>query len=466
MDSQRPRAGLPHTPWRFAVAPAVGALAALLPALAAGCSRSAPNDAPAAEPAGRSVRVVNPTTNTIRREVGQPGYIQAYERTPIVSKIPGYILKWHVDLGDAVKKDQVLAELWVPEMVSELKLKEEKVEQARKALAMAQAQVATAKAHVQEVVAGLSRAEENRNYWKSQSARFANLVKDSVIDRQSQEEAFNQYRSASAALEEAKAKIESAKAAQQEKESARDKAEVDIRAADAARQQQADLVGYATLKAPYDGVVTQRNNNLSTGQFVHPATGAQADVLYVVERTDTVRIYVSVPETDADWVHVGTAATIRVQALQGQEFKGEVTRTAWSLNNVTRTLLAEIDLENPELPKVGRRLRPGLYAYAIVEAEWPDVLTVPATAVLTEGDVNVGYKHYCFIVEDGRVKRTQIEIGARNDQLVEVLKKRAPETGTEKGPRWEPFTGKEEVVRGDLSGLKDGQEVEVSRPGK
>jgi multidrug efflux pump subunit AcrA (membrane-fusion protein) len=441
------------------------ATAVFLPALAVGCRQSASNDpvpAAAAEQPGRSVTAIRPERKTIHRDVGQPGLIQAFERTPIVSRIPGYVLKWNVDIGDSIHRGDVLAELWVPEMVSELKLKEQMVQQARKILAMAQAQIVTAQAQVQEAEAAVSRAEANHNFWKSQSARFSNLVNNSVLDKQTQEETLNQYRSAAAALVEAQAKVQSARALQQEKESARDKAEVDIRAAEADRQRQADLVGYATLTAPYDGIVTQRNIN--TKQFVQPATGAQGDVLYVVERTDLVRIFVSVPETDADWVHVGIPATVRVQALQGQEFKAKVTRTAWSLNRTTRTLLTEIDLPNPELPKVGRRLRPGMYAYGTIYAEWRDVLTLPATAVVTEGDVNVGYKTFCYVVEAGRVKRTQIEIGARNDQLVEVLKKQIPATGGSEGPRWEPFTGAEEVVQSDLSGLKDGQTVEVNPP--
>lgn len=468
MGSEQPRAVPPHISWRFYAWLAVGVTAALLPVLAAGCRRSATNDgaALAAEQSGRSVTVVNPARETIHREVGQPGLIQAFERTPIVAKIPGYVLKWNVDIGDAVHKDQVLAELWVPEMVSDLKLKEAMIQQAEKALAMAKAQVATAQAQILEAKAAVERAQATRDYWEGQSESFKNLVTGNVLDKQTQADALNQFRSAAAALAEAKAKVESAKALEFEKERARDKAEVDILAADAARQQQADLVGYAALKAPYDGIVTQRNNNLSIGQFVQPATGAQADVLYVVERTDIVRIFVSVPETDANWVYVGTPATVRLQALQGQEFKGKVTRTAWSLNTVTRTLLTEIDLENPELPKVGRRLRPGIYAYAKVAAEWRDVLTVPASAVATEGDVNVGYKNYCYLVEDGHVKRTQIEIGGKNDQLVEVLKKQVPAVSAGESARWAAFTGTEQVVQGDLSGLMDGQMVGVNPPSK
>src|SRR5208283_3938800 len=100
-----------------------------------------------------------------------------------------------------------------------LNLKQEQLGQAQKALAMAQAQIVTAKAQVQEAEAGLSRAEANHGYWQSQSARMTSLVKSDVVDKQSQEEMLNQFRSAAAALKEAQTKIVSARALEQEKES-------------------------------------------------------------------------------------------------------------------------------------------------------------------------------------------------------------------------------------------------------
>jgi multidrug efflux pump subunit AcrA (membrane-fusion protein) len=433
--------------------------ATFLSGLLVGCGSPAPSAPPpvrAAEPAERHVTVVRPERKTIHRVVGQPGVIEAFERTPIVSKIAGYVLKWNVDIGDPIRKDMVLADLWVPEMVSELKLKDEMVEQARKALAMAQARVVTAKAQVQEVLAGIAKAEANHGYWKTQSARFNSLVGSSVLDKQTQEETLNQLRSAAASLSEVQAKVQSAEALKQEREFARDKAEVDVRAAEADRRRQADMVAYATLTAPYDGVVTQRNIN--TRQFVQPATGGQGDVLYVIERTDIVRVFVSVPEADADRIRAGSPATVRVQALQGQELKGHVTRTAWSLNRTSRTLLAEVDLPNPELPKTGRRLRPGMYAYATIDADWPDVLTLPAAAVVTEGDVNVGYKSYCYVIDAGRARRVQIETGARSDDLIEVLKKLIASTNSGEKPRWEDFAGNEQIATRPAE-LTDGQAV-------
>src|SRR5262249_46996613 len=153
-----------------------------------------------------------------------------------------------------------------------------------------------------------------------------------------------------------------------EKTIAEQKAAVDIAAADAARQTQADLVGYASLRAPFAGLVTQKN--VSTKQFVQPSPQIGAEVrgskienasaLYVVKKTDVVRICTAVPETDADWVRIGMTATIRVRGLPGQEFKRPVTRTASSLHPLSRTLLTEIDVDNPlkdqKEPKLGRWL--------------------------------------------------------------------------------------------------------------
>jgi hypothetical protein len=100
----------------------------------------------------------------------------------------------------------------------------------------------------------------------------------------------------------------------------------------------------------------------------------------------------------------------------------------------------------------------------ISEAWWRDLLTLPASAVVTEGDVNVGYKSFCYVIEQGRANRTEIEIGARNNVLVEVLKKRVSGKSGNEAQR-EEFTGSEDVVDRGLSGLKDGQPIE-SAPSK
>lgn len=414
-----------------------------------------PSPATAEQPS-KTYAVVHPERGTLHRSVRQPGHVQAFERTPIVAKIAGYVQKWNADIGDRVRKGDVLAELWVPELMAELRQKEAQVRQAEKALAMADAQIATAKAQVQEAEAGLGRAEATRSYWQGQSERFARLAKTGVSDKQNQEEALDQYRSASAAYREAQAKVATARSNQTEKEAARDKADADVHAARADRERVVALAGYARFTSPYDGVVSQRN--IDTQQFVQPAVGVKGDVLYVVERTDQVRVFVTVPEADADWVTPGAAAKVRVQVLPDQDFTGRVTRTAWSLDQTTRTLLSEIDLPNGD-----GRLRPGMYATVTIAAERPGALSLPASAVVTEGDVTSGYRSYFFEVADGHARRLPVQLGLVGNDRVEVLKKQVPGAKSGEPPRWAEFTGREEVIKSDAAGLKDGQAVTVGQ---
>lgn len=428
-------------------------VAALLGAVA-GCSSSTP---PAVAPADQAAKapsgplaIVKPERTTLRRTVRQPGYIQAFEQTAVFAKIAGYVQKWNVDIGDRVKKGEVLAELSVPEMEAELKQKAEMVKQAHEAFEVAKARVATATAFVQEAKAGVHRAEANRDHWQRQYDRITKLTAGSVIDVQSKDETMFQFHSAEAGAKEAIAKVASAGASLRESEAVRNKAQVDIGAAEADRDRMAALVGYARLTAPYDGVVTRRTIN--TGDFVQPATGTKGEPLYVVERRDLMRILVEVPEGDAGWVNKGAKAQIRVQALTGQDLQGEVARTSYALDRTARTLVAEIDLPNPQ-----DLLRPNMYAFATITAGRPNALTLPASAVLTQGDIMLGYQSFCFRVEDNKAWKTPVELGARDAQRVEILRKRVKQgDGTE---RWLDFTGDEQIFRTPSASMKDGETV-------
>ena len=128
-----------------------------------------------------------------------------------------------------------------------------------------------------------------------------------------------------------------------------------------------------------------------------------------------------------------------------------VARTSWSLDPTTHTLRVEIDL-----PNAGGPLRPGMYAYASLTTDLADVLTLPRSAVATEGDVTRGYQTYCLQVEDGKVRRLPIELGPGDGERVEVCRKQVRAGGL-----WEPFTGSEQIVRGNLSQVRDGQIVQV-----
>jgi RND family efflux transporter MFP subunit len=410
-----------------------------------------------------TVRIVRPERFPIHREVSQPGAIEAFEETPVFAKIAGYVKKWHVDIGDPVRAGQVMAELSVPELEVELqqkesliRLAEEQIGQAGKVALAAEAAVKSAEAKVREAEAGLDQADAERKRAKSQYERLARAGRSGVIEKESIEENRLSFEAAEAGLKQAEARVQTARALRDESKAKWDRALADVRVAEASRGvavNNRDYVKaqlqYTRLPAPYDGVVTRRGIN--TGDFVQAATADKGRPLFVVERTDLLRIFVQVPESDADWVRKGADARIRVQALRGQTFTGRVARTSWSLDPATRTLRVEIDL-----PNAGGPLRPGLYAYASLTADLSAVLTLPRSAVKTEGDVTRGYQTYCFQVEDGKVRRLRIELGPGDAERVEVLRKQVQPSGP-----WESFTGTEQIVRGSLSQVSEGQAVQV-----
>jgi multidrug efflux pump subunit AcrA (membrane-fusion protein) len=220
-----------------------------------------------------------------------------------------------------------------------------------------------------------------------------------------------------------------------------------------------------TLPAPFPGVIVARNAN--TFDFVLPSSGdpsadskvphlspgGAAAPVYVVDRTDIVRIFVDVPEQDANYVQVGSKASVLVKAYRDQPITGSVTRTSWALNTKSRTLRAEIDLKNP-----GSRLLPGMYAYAKLVIERPDIRALPASAL-----VHVGEKTYCWTCKDGRAQRAEIRTGVSDGEWIEVTSLKTPAPAGGRDEVWKPIDGQEQVVLGDLSILADGEPVSISQ---
>jgi HlyD family secretion protein len=414
-----------------------------------GCHKPSPQ--PTAAKTIPQVAVVSPTYTELHWTVRQPGYIEAFEETAIVPKIAGYIETWNVDIGDRVKKGEVLAVLWVPDMVKDLDQKRTEVEQARKLLEVVEAHVASTATLVEEAKAGLHRCQANLKYRQMQYDRVSQLHQRSVVNKEVEDEALNELRASEASVREAEAKVEHAQADRMESEAVREKCRVDIAVAQAAFERVRSLVNYSTLRAPFDGVISQRNIN--TGDFVQPPATGQKAPLYVVQRRDLMRVFVEVPEADAVWVKDGTPARVRIPILKGGQFVGSVKRMSYSLKRQTRTLLAEIDLANPE-----DLLRPGMFASAAIRIERTHVLTLPATAVATQGDVNEGYQDFCFVLDGATLHQMPVEVGTRGEGRVQVLKK------LDRG-NWVDFSGEEKIVRGELSSLVDGQEVGAQQGG-
>jgi multidrug efflux pump subunit AcrA (membrane-fusion protein) len=424
-----------------------------------------------------TVQVIQPKVRNIVRVVGQPSFIEAYERTSIYAKPTAFIEKWIVDIGDKVKKDQVLATLFVPELVEDHETKgatvvldRERIALAKEVVEVARADVKAAEARLKEAKAILDKYEAEVERWDAQVRRLQREVDRVVVDARILDESINQLKSSTAARDFAMATIKKADAELLSKRAALAKAEVDVRVAEAdlkvAESEERRLkawVGYLTLTAPYDGVITARNAN--TFDFVLPTTGdpsanyrspnvspsGAAAPIYVVDRTDIVRIFVDVPEQDANFVHVGTKASVLVKGYRDQPIPGSVTRTSWALNMKSRTLRAEIDIPNP-----GGQLLPGMYAYAKVVIDRPDVRALPESALTYIDD-----KAYFWSHEGGRAVRTEVRTGVSDGEWIEVTNRQVPQAGKGADP-WVPIDGKEQVIVGDLSLLADGSPVEVA----
>ena len=231
------------------------------------------------------VRIIQPEVRNIVRVVGQPSFIESYERTSIFPKLTGYIEKWNVDIGDKVKKGDVLATLFVPELVEDfgtkkatVKLDEERIELARKMVEVTDADVKAATASLDEAKAILAKFQAEVDRWDTEVKRLTHEVKRGVVDPQILLESTNQWRSSTASRDAARATITKAEAELLSRQATLAKAKVDVEVARAdlavatseARRIEA-WVGYITLTAPYDGVIVARNAN--TGDFVLPAAG-------------------------------------------------------------------------------------------------------------------------------------------------------------------------------------------------
>ncbi len=424
--------------------------AAALLAVLSGCGRPAPlATTESNNPGITEVAAARPERKALRLSTTQPGRIQAFEETPLHAKIAGFVNEVLVDIGDVVKKDQVLIRLRIPELNDEVAQKvafvaqaEAEQKQAEAAIQSAIAAADTAESRIVETQAGIARAEAEHDRWQSEFDRIKQLAAQGSVTKKLEEETLSQLKAAEATTREMQAKADSARAAFSEAQANIGKARADEAAA-AARIQvsQADLaraqtmLGYTEIKSPYDGTITQRA--IDSGHFVQPA-GNNGKPLMVVARTDQVRIFLDVPELEASYVDAGDPAKVRVQAAASKEIDAKVVRTSWSLLEANHSLRAEIDLPNPD-----GMLRPGMFATVTIQlAEADKALVVPATAIVREADTTS-----CVIVEGDKAVRRPVQLGLRS------------------GPEIEVVSGLEEnqlVVQKQPERLKAGQQVKVA----
>jgi RND family efflux transporter MFP subunit len=306
------------------------------------------NQAQEQEQALPRVDVIQVGRSTSKSELVLPGNIQAVTEAPILARADGYIKRRMVDIGDRVQASQPVAEIEAPELDQQVRQAQASLQQTRAAL--------------DQALANRVQGKANTELARVTALRWSNLAGKGVVSRQENDQFQAQYQAQVANLD----ALEQAVAA----------ARSNVAAAEANLSRLNEIQGYRIVKAPFEGVITQRN--VDVGALVN----AGSTLLYRIAQTSVLRTYVNVPQTNADSIQTGQAAQLTVSNLPGRRFAGAVARTANSLDPNSRTMLVEV-----QVPNADGALLPGMYALVdLSSARANPPLLLPGDALIVRAE--------------------------------------------------------------------------------
>ncbi len=327
-----------------------------------------------------TVTVIQPSAQPAQDELTLPAQLQAYVESSIYSRTNGYLLRWYKDIGSHVKKGELLAEIDTPEIDQEL---------------------SQARATRQQIAAQHELA-------KTSAERWISLRKAGAISQQEADQQTNLYAQAQANLAAAEANVR--------------------------RLEQ--LESFKHIYAPFSGVITRRN--VDVGALITAGSGGQTKELFDLAQFDPLRVYASVPQSDAALIHRGMRAYIELRESPGQRFSGSVVRTADAIDPATRTMLTEVDVPNHD-----GRLKPGSYAqlHFAVPIQTTHI-SVPVNTLLfrPEGPC------VAVVGADQKVRLRTVVLGRDFGNAIEVLG---------------GLSASERIVVNPADSLEDGQQVRV-----
>jgi len=328
-----------------------------------------------------TVAVVSPERGAPQEEIALPGNMNAFADASLYARTNGYLRKWYVDIGSHVRAGQLLAEIDTPEV-------DQQLQQARADLATAQA---------------------NSRLAQTTAERYRDLMKSDSVSQQDLDNANGNLEAKAAAVESARANVK--------------------------RLEQ--LQSFKRIEAPFDGVVTARNTDI--GALID--SGSNARELFHVAAVHRLRVFVSVPEVYARAAQIGLKADLTLKEFPGRRFTGTLVRTAQSIDPASRTLLTEIDVDNPK-----GELLPGSYAEVHLKLPTPaSTLKLPVSSLIFRADGLM-----VATVKDGdRVAIVPVTTGRDYGSSVEIVG---------------GLTGSERVVLNPPDSLADGQTVRIAAP--
>jgi RND family efflux transporter MFP subunit len=275
--------------WVLAIA-AIAVAALLVSGIWSRVKASRALRAETAQAALPAVSVVSPKQMAPADEIILPGNVQPFITSPIYSRTNGYLKKWYFDIGAHVKQGQLLALIETPEV-------DQQLQQARSNLLTAQANLELA---------------------SITKTRYQGLLKSNAVSQQDVDNAVGTYNANKAIVEADKAAVE----------------------------QYSALVSFEKIYAPFNGVITARNTDIGDLINSGSGTGAKTDLFHIAQ-PGKLRVYVNVPEEYSQGIKTGMTADLSLAEFPGRKFQGKLVRTAEAINVTTRTLLVEIDVDNP-----------------------------------------------------------------------------------------------------------------------
>ena len=335
------------------------------------------------------VALVEPKLGKSANEIVLPGNVQAYTQAPIYARTTGYIKAWYHDIGSHVTKGELLALIETPELDQQLA----------------------------QVKADLASAQSNAALARVTADRYQGLLKQNAVSQQDTDNAIAQLQARNAEVTSAEANVH--------------------------RLQ--ELVSFERVVAPFDGVVTARN--LDVGQLVTSAgstTTAGAGIvtgskpMFEISAVQKLRVYINVPQVYAPDAKTGVIATLTLPQYPGKNFKGKLVRTSDAVDPVTRTLLAEIEVENRS-----GELLPGSYTQVHLSvSSGAPALVIPVSATILEPDG----LHVAVVDSNQCAHLVRVTPGADTGATIEVL------AGLEPGQK---------IIANPPDSLTDGETVRV-----
>lgn len=355
------------------------------------------------------VAIVTPERAPTVTALSLPGELEALRETAIFAHMVGFLKKWNVDIGASVKEGQELAVIESPETDTQLQKAHATKLQAEAALAQSKAQVEQFSAAERQSAAQLANQQATEELAKLTMDRYEGLRGKGIVSDQEIAQQEAALKVARASVKAGEAAVGAAKASTDASRAAVKSAEANVGVAQADVKRFEALQNFEKVIAPFSGTIVARQTEV--GNMVMDGSGTASQPLFQLAQTDTLRLFIDVPQSHSTEIHDGQPVELAVREYPGRVFKGIVARTSKALDPASRTLRTEIQIPNPK----GELLR-GMYAQASLSVTHDaPVFLLPSSALIVNSEGT-----QVALVREGRVHFQKVQVEGDYGQKVAV----------------------------------------------